>query len=178
LSLWLSPEPSRIPDYATHQIGVGAVVLNSNNELLVVREAGRNYARWKLPGGLSDVGESLGEAAEREVLEETGVRASFESVVAFRHSVNGQFGRGDIYFVSRLKPVEESQVPVPQAGEIEDARWLPLDEYARIIKEDGHPFMQHVVDRLREGGKIEAQWLPSIVPGRKPSPIYSVPTKH
>lgn len=30
---------------------------------------------WKLPTGLLDAGEDLGEGAEREVLEETGVKA-------------------------------------------------------------------------------------------------------
>ena len=66
--LWLDDKfPDRVPDYATTQIGVGALVLNAKNELLVVREMSNNFSKYKLPGGLADVGEHLGEAAVREV---------------------------------------------------------------------------------------------------------------
>ena len=37
---------------------------------------------WKLPGGLVDPGESIQEAAIREVWEETGVKTKFKSVLA------------------------------------------------------------------------------------------------
>jgi len=70
LSKWLlEEEESRIPTYATHQVGVGAVVINSaTEEILCVREKRNNYRPWKIPGGLAELGEDLDEAVIREVL--------------------------------------------------------------------------------------------------------------
>lgn len=55
LCKWLiKDQESRIPEYATHQVGVGAMVINPvKDEILVVREARNNYRPWKIPGGLA-----------------------------------------------------------------------------------------------------------------------------
>jgi len=56
--------------YATPKLDVRAVVLDGEDEVLLVRE--KEDGLWTLPGGWVDVGESLREAAEREVEEESG----------------------------------------------------------------------------------------------------------
>jgi hypothetical protein len=97
LSLWLSENPeNKIPPFATHTIGVGGFVLNERREVLVVKElASGATAQWKLPGGLGDLGEDLGQTACREVMEETGVVTEFVSLVAFRHQHGNAFGASD-----------------------------------------------------------------------------------
>ena len=52
--------------------GVVVVVLRENTVLLDLR---RDSRRWALPGGFKELGESLEEAARRELLEETGLVA-------------------------------------------------------------------------------------------------------
>ena len=60
LNLWLREDTeSKVPEYATHHVGVGAVVVNSREEILCVRELRKNYMPWKVPGGLSELGESI-----------------------------------------------------------------------------------------------------------------------
>lgn len=49
----------------------GAFVLNAEGRLLLQRRADNGY--WNLPGGGLEVGESITQACEREVREETGL---------------------------------------------------------------------------------------------------------
>ena len=52
-------------------LGVEAVVIRQGKALLIRR---RDDGRWAAPGGLAEVGESLAQAAVRELWEEAGVR--------------------------------------------------------------------------------------------------------
>ena len=56
------------------RVGVGAVVFHDARVLLVLRAQAPNADQWAIPGGRLNWGESLQAAAEREILEETGVR--------------------------------------------------------------------------------------------------------
>jgi ADP-ribose pyrophosphatase YjhB (NUDIX family) len=185
LNLWLRQDSeSKVPVYATHHVGVGAVVVNSRNEILLVRELRRNYRPWKTPTGLSDTGESLDEAAVREVLEETGVPTTFHSVLSFRQTHGMAHGTSDLFFVCRLDPIERVDeetgkpiIPAPtaQACEIERAAWIPLDEYRKMVHDPvtgGHPMMKHVLEVFDAGRHIEKDVVQSVVPGRKPNAVY------
>jgi len=55
------------------QVAVGAVVFRENRVLLVKRTQQPGKGFWAIPGGRLELGETLKEAAEREVREETGV---------------------------------------------------------------------------------------------------------
>ncbi len=55
------------------RVGVGAVVVHEGRILLVRRGGPPRAGMWTVPGGKPAFGESLQEAAEREVREETGV---------------------------------------------------------------------------------------------------------
>lgn len=54
-------------------IAVGAVVFRDSRVLLVERKRPPNQGQWAIPGGKVRLGESLTAAAEREILEETGI---------------------------------------------------------------------------------------------------------
>ena len=55
-------------------VAVGAVVFKANRVLLVRRGKAPALNQWAIPGGRVHLGESLQQAAEREILEETGIR--------------------------------------------------------------------------------------------------------
>ena len=101
MTRWLPDTPSPLPKYGFTQIGVGGVVLNSKNEVLMVVERTSPLAMfqgsWKLPGGLADPGEDFAKTVLREVCEETGVTGSLEGVVSLRHTHGLRFGQGDMY---------------------------------------------------------------------------------
>ena len=88
LSQWLPSSPTKLPGFASHYVGVGGLVLNKDKtKMLCIQERRPSVefgALWKMPGGLVENGESIEEAAIREVWEETGVRANFKGILGFR----------------------------------------------------------------------------------------------
>ena len=55
-------------------VGVGVIVFRDKDVLLVKRNKDPNKGFWSIPGGKQILGETLVEAAQRELVEETGVR--------------------------------------------------------------------------------------------------------
>jgi ADP-ribose pyrophosphatase YjhB (NUDIX family) len=58
---------------------VTAAVRDDQGRLLLIHKIDNNY--WALPGGGMDLGESIAEAAVREVVEETGIRVEITGLV-------------------------------------------------------------------------------------------------
>ncbi len=59
--------------------GASAVVVNDDGKILLQRR--RDNDRWALPGGVMDIGESIGQAIVREVREETGLDVEPDYIV-------------------------------------------------------------------------------------------------
>ena len=55
-------------------VGVGVIVFRDQEVLLVKRNKEPNKGQWSIPGGKQMIGETVAEAAQRELLEETGVK--------------------------------------------------------------------------------------------------------
>jgi ADP-ribose pyrophosphatase YjhB (NUDIX family) len=65
--------------YFTPKVDIRAVVMR-DDAILMVKE--KNDGKWSLPGGWADVGYSPAEVAEKEVLEESGIEAKAERLLA------------------------------------------------------------------------------------------------
>lgn len=58
-------------------LGVGAIILNKNNEALLIKRSQKAYNEkgcWENPGGTVEFGELLEEAIQRELMEELGIQ--------------------------------------------------------------------------------------------------------
>lgn len=61
-------------------VGVGAVIFRDDELLLVVRGKEPRRGAWTIPGGAVELGETVREAIDREVLEETGLEIGIVGV--------------------------------------------------------------------------------------------------
>jgi len=135
-------EDAFIPPYATHYIGAGGVVIDEDNRILVIQERFHKVKHYKLPGGTLDPEEHISTAVCREVLEETGIKTEFISLNCFRHWHGYRFGKSDIYFVCRLKPLSHD-IHIDKT-EIHKSMWMPVHEY--LNHPDTHIFNKSIVE--------------------------------
>lgn len=127
LTLVRKPQESTyVPFVPTHIVGAGAILINEHNEILVVRDQGRTG--FNLPGGHVDPGERIQDSIVREVLEETGIEASFESILGFTTRHPYEFGKSNIHFICRLKPLTLA-INVIDTDEIAEAKWVSVQSY-------------------------------------------------
>jgi len=109
--------------------GVGVLILNDNNEVLLVKrnEPGRRIT-WALPGGKVDKEESFREALDREVMEELGVEV--ESAKAFCGLPDILEGRifETICYKTKVKGKPKNMIP----DELEKIKWFSLDKLPEI----------------------------------------------
>ena len=62
-------------------VGVGVVVFRADRVLLIKRAKEPVSDRWSIPGGAQEIGETVREAALREVAEETGLEVEIVGLV-------------------------------------------------------------------------------------------------
>jgi 8-oxo-dGTP diphosphatase len=58
------------------RVGIGVIIINNGKVLMGKRKGAHGSGTWSFPGGNLEFGESPAECAAREVLEETGLRAT------------------------------------------------------------------------------------------------------
>jgi len=82
-----------------------------------------------MPTGLLDPGEDVGEAAVRELKEETGLDGTLERVLCMRQA-HSEGRASDLFFICLLRLHNPNQTPVLQQEEIADLTWMAPEEYA------------------------------------------------
>ncbi|RXK12459.1 DNA mismatch repair protein MutT [Halarcobacter mediterraneus] len=120
-------ENAIVPTAANHTLGVGAVVINEKDELLVIKEKISTIG-YKLPGGHIDNAEQISTAVVREVYEETGIDVEFESIISLGHFYPHQFHKSNLYILCLAKPLSH-KINILDTDEIIDAKWVAVDKY-------------------------------------------------
>ena len=111
----------------------GGIVHRTNGEATEVLVVHRpKYEDWSLPKGKLDPGETLEQAALREVEEETGVRSELGSHVGSNEyrDRHGRSKRVDWYL---MEPIDGDFTP---NDEVDEIRWLPPAEAAELLTFD------------------------------------------
>lgn len=115
------------------QVGVGAIVFHSNAVLLVKRARPPNAGQWAIPGGRLLTGETLQQAAEREILEETSVHIKAgEPAYTFDLIQHNEQGECSLHYV--IIDLDANYLSgEPVAGDdASEARWVRATELASL----------------------------------------------
>ena len=115
--------------------------------LLIQRAAPPFEGRWALPGGFILHGESLEDAALRELGEETGVRNVYlEQLYSFGDPDRDP--RGRVVSVAYYALVAADRAPLSAGSDASDARWWPVAEHPALAFDHGR-ILEYALERLR-----------------------------
>jgi len=119
-------------------VGVGAVIVDEGNVLLVKRKYEPLKGQWSLPGGMVEIGETLETALTREMLEETGLRVDVGPVIeVFDRIMRDEERRVRYHFVLVDYLCWPAGGALQAGSDVEDAIWADpamLAEYALTEK--------------------------------------------
>lgn len=113
------------------RVAAGAIVLHEDKVLLVLRGQAPALGLWAIPGGSVELGETLTAAAEREVLEETGLHVHAGEVVYTFDSIHRDAAGRVLYhyvILDVLATAIDPAQPLRPADDVRDARWFTLAE--------------------------------------------------
>jgi len=114
-------------------VGVGAIIIERNQVVLVKRAHAPLQGQWSIPGGMLEVGETLREAAVREVLEETGLRVEAGELLGVFDRIVRDDEQRTLYHYVLIDFLCRRIAGEPvAAGDATEARWFKQDEIAKL----------------------------------------------
>jgi len=134
---------------ARAEVCVGAVVVDAGRLLLVQRGRGAGVGWWSIPGGRVEAGETLADAVERELREETGLHGRCGAFLGWVERINDEHHFVILDFVVTVSGGQ------PVAGDDAAAvQWVPLADVG-----SWPPTVGGLVDFLVEHGVVPRQAL-------------------
>ena len=140
--------------------GVSALIINSKNEFLIVNLDSFEERYFAIPGGGLDEGETLEDAAYREIQEELSIpKESLEFIgkgkepllIHFKtislHRDGKEYKGSERFFLGfRYKGNESDIVPAP--GEVRKYKWVSLKDLKEYLLFDNQ--LENTVEKIKE----------------------------
>jgi len=137
-------------------VGVGAIILDEENVLIVRRGQPPKMGAWSIPGGGVHLGEDLEEACIREVKEETGLDVEILSEGRVLNRVTrDEWGRVQFHYVLIDFVCRPTGGTLQAASDISEARWVPLCEVSSLspMTSGTAEFILESIDALNQSSR-------------------------
>lgn len=129
-----------------HRMAAAVMVLDKDNKVLLVK----GYRGWEFPGGYVGEGESIKEAAIREVEEESGINIQLTKF----YGIDQIVAKSTCVFLFEGKPISGKLTPSDESLEVgyfsfdEAMHKITLkafqDRIIRCLNEKEHPFVNEI----------------------------------
>ncbi len=116
-------------------VGVGAVVVEDGRVVLIKRGKAPLLGEWSIPGGMLELGETVRHGAEREALEETGLRVRATDLLGVFDRVvpDSKDEKRTLYHYVLVDFLcERLSGDLRPSGDAADARWFTPEEINRL----------------------------------------------
>jgi 8-oxo-dGTP pyrophosphatase MutT (NUDIX family) len=137
VNLWLvdveQPDGHRFEHHVVRMRSLAAVVVVDDRDRVLMMWRHRFITgkwAWEVPMGLIEDGETPAEAAEREVLEETGWKVGRLTQILYSEPANGITDSEHYLFTADSATYDG---PPAEANEAAEVRWIPLAEIRGMI---------------------------------------------
>ncbi len=143
----------------SYHLAVTVVIVNGRGEIFCTHRSPEKPlfpGMWENTGGSVLAGETSLQGAVRELKEETGLTAAPEEL-AFLYRIRRADSFMDVYGLRRDFPISEV---VFQAGETDDAKWFPYEEWEKLARagavltpagSDNEEFFKILRNYIKEG---------------------------
>lgn len=134
-------EKEKIP-----KVGVGAVILDENNRiLLVLRKKSPEAGCWSLPGGKVEYMETVENAVIREINEELGIDIVIERLLCVtNHIIQSE----NVHWVAPtfVAHIVNGKVQNKEPHALQEVQWFPIDD----IPDNSTLTTEYALERLKD----------------------------
>ena len=110
-----------------HSVSVAGVIVDDRGRALLVQR--RDNGHWEPPGGVLEPGETIPDALQREVLEETGIK------IALPATLTGVYKNMTRLIIAMVFRCEAIDGDLTTGDETRALRWATRDEVADLADE-------------------------------------------
>lgn len=132
-------------------VSVGVVIYKDDEILLVKRGKAPRKGEWSFPGGAQHIGETVAQAAHREVLEETGLEIELGPLIEVVDSISTD-DQGDVQYhytlLDYLGLYKNGEASA--ADDVSDVKWVDLETANRLLKWPESRSVLHKSVRIRK----------------------------
>jgi len=117
-------------EYPDHpRVGVGVVILGEKGVLLIRRAKPPRQGQWSLPGGAQKLGETVFEAAIREVQEETGLNVEILGLIDVVDSITTDDKMVRYHYtIIDVLALKRPGGTMKAGSDAAEATWITLDD--------------------------------------------------
>lgn len=107
--------------HSTFTVTAGAVVIDENRRVLLLKHRFRGGSGWGIPGGFVEADEQPHDAIKRELCEEVGLEVGDIEIISSRNLKHAN----QVEILFKCRALGEAD---PRSGEIRQAAWFHLDD--------------------------------------------------